>query len=831
MSRWLAGALALALWGCDDGGASGADAGAGDAAVSDEGAADGGGDVGIDGGEPDGAVFDAMARDGIAPDEMFAEDVLVDGMDGDGGRMDDMASADMASADMASTDFGDDDMASVDMASADLGIDDMAPDAAVCVPSADDERCDGLDDDCDGRIDERGADFEIAGLGLVAEGDTRGAVARALDCAAAPGPAVRLRWVAPADGRYTFDTRGSGFDTAVQAERDACAVEPPCGADGAVGDVRGAVTVAATAGEAWVVTIGGEGPDAAGPYVLTVGREQIGPLEDGDFSTAAQAAIAALRAGHAGDEGTTWGISGDAGFGIDAFLQIPDASTWGRAPAEVEAVPSVAPDAPAGSFDPDFMLPYCESDADCAAGRCRVVAATVQRPGALARRLCMGPSDHVWDAMYAVLAGARRFADVSSLDFPDNAAGVEAVERGRFLVALRNALRYLDATGEPVAVRFLFGWLVNDFDWDDALAGRVAALTEGIGDDTRLRLWFGGMNYQLFSWNHSKIIAADGDVLVEGGINFYSTDYLGVAPVQDLSLRLRRGPTRDAHRYLDAIWRVLVDDFEGFGGDFDGVYTTLATVPEGIDPPGDAPLAGGPHGAGGVRVVSLGRLGLIDRDGVVDPAPSDDAMLAAIGAAEERLDFSLQDLGSVRDGVIFELPGGQEVDLSYGWPEALMRTLTARVLAGVQVRIVISETGAGAYSYGWSKREALEAWRDVIEADPVLADEVVAAAGSATALLCERVALASVRIDGSGDRWSDGAAMGNHAKFFMVDRAAFYVGSQNLYLSNLFEWGLLVDDVGLATQIDREYWGPLWAASGRSAESGPGVERCALREE
>merc|ERR1712146_45791 len=54
---------------------------------------------------------------------------------------------------------------------------------------------------------------------------------------------------------------------------------------------------------------------------------------------------------------------------------------------------------------------------------------------------------------------------------------------------------------------------------------------------------------------------------------------------------------------------------------------------------------------------------------------------------------------------------------------------------------------------------------------------------------------------------------GNHAKFFIVDKKAYYMGSQNLYIANLGEWGVLVDDESVTQQILSEYWNPLWAQS------------------
>ena len=55
--------------------------------------------------------------------------------------------------------------------------------------------------------------------------------------------------------------------------------------------------------------------------------------------------------------------------------------------------------------------------------------------------------------------------------------------------------------------------------------------------------------------------------------------------------------------------------------------------------------------------------------------------------------------------------------------------------------------------------------------------------------------------------------IGNHAKFFMIDDCAYYIGSQNLYVADLSEWGLLVDDAGQTRNVIKEYWHPLWSNS------------------
>ncbi len=573
------------------------------------------------------------------------------------------------------------------------------------------------------------------------------------------------------------------------------------------------------------------------PTPDTATTETTTPPEPAAFSYVGEAALVALeQPRHYGDAGLTWGRSIAASVEPGWLLQVPEPWIWGEDLATIEADPTVEPDAPEGSYHPDFLLPYCDADGGCALGRCREVAATVERVGELPEQLCVGHSDGIWDEMYTVLASARVHADVSSLDFPDNPMSVDGVDEGRFLVALRNALRYLDSTGDPVDVRLLFGWLVNDVELDNRLRSRLAVLTEGIEDDTALRIWAGALNVDLLSWNHSKIIAADGERVLQGGINFYSGDYLYASPVHDLSMRMSGEPARDGHRYLDELWFHLaadwIDSGSGAWGDLDGSSSALKTKPAGMMPPPDSPYVGAaPAGDDplGIPVVSLGRLGLIDREGILDPAPSDDAMLAAIQAAQSSLRFALQDLGPVKDGAIVDVPGIGELDLSYGWPVGLMETVAWRALDGVEVQLVVSETGAGAYSYGWTKRELLEAWRDTLEDDAALHAAVLEQYPSATDFLCERVALASPRVNDTDETWSDGSAMGLHSKLWIVDDRAFYIGSQNLYISNLFEWGLLVDDPALTADVLAIQWEPLWRYSARTAVSGPDAERCTLR--
>lgn len=61
--------------------------------------------------------------------------------------------------------------------------------------------------------------------------------------------------------------------------------------------------------------------------------------------------------------------------------------------------------------------------------------------------------------------------------------------------------------------------------------------------------------------------------------------------------------------------------------------------------------------------------------------------------------------------------------------------------------------------------------------------------------------------------YEDGGNIGLHSKYFIVDDVCSYTGSQNLYVCDLAEWGVVVDDVDATTNMITTYWQPMWDAS------------------
>lgn len=51
------------------------------------------------------------------------------------------------------------------------------------------------------------------------------------------------------------------------------------------------------------------------------------------------------------------------------------------------------------------------------------------------------------------------------------------------------------------------------------------------------------------------------------------------------------------------------------------------------------------------------------------------------------------------------------------------------------------------------------------------------------------------------------------AKHFIIDDICCYIGSQNLYICDLAEWGVVIDDPKATLSIKAQYWDPMWKCS------------------
>ena len=75
---------------------------------------------------------------------------------------------------------------------------------------------------------------------------------------------------------------------------------------------------------------------------------------------------------------------------------------------------------------------------------------------------------------------------------------------------------------------------------------------------TLLKIYFGSYRKGLTSWNHSKIIAVDGQYLHTGGHNMWDAHYLNHSPCRDLSASYSGPVAVEGHCFANGLWRFVL---------------------------------------------------------------------------------------------------------------------------------------------------------------------------------------------------------------------------------------------------------------------------------
>lgn len=412
-------------------------------------------------------------------------------------------------------------------------------------------------------------------------------------------------------------------------------------------------------------------------------------------------------------------------------------------------------------------------------------------------------SRRLLSAIEDVIASADRLVDIASL---------EPFASGEFAAAIRRGLARAASRGRPLTVRILYGRhrFVTQTDADFAAAIRDVAAE--LPTESAVRLHACRMetsnDQKAPSWNHAKIVAVDGREAIVGGHNLWHPDYLGLAPVHDLSARVTGAAAAEAHAFLDRLWAWVGRQLAtpSVIGSVHAIRWDGGRI-EPAGPPPAVALAAAPSGS--IPALAVGRLGTgVTADAGTVEEKIAAARIANVGAAVAALAFrqarssiriSQMDFGFHWDGVNF---------WSADVVSALADVLTDPARA-VDVMLVLSEPGAktaagGPYSFGTTLADIVAEMRRTIGDRP----------------LSGRMRLAPLRFSPHGDRWVHGGVelkIINHAKFWMVDERAFHIGSDNLYPHNLQEFGYVVESPALAREAVAAYWEPLWRRSSRVA--------------
>lgn len=485
---------------------------------------------------------------------------------------------------------------------------------------------------------------------------------------------------------------------------------------------------------------------------------------DADAARVYDGVLAALNGKHASAKDKTWEES-TADFPAWWLMQTPEGAAWD---SPVAALPYGTTCAGGDDCDPDFKIKRCADDAACGStGRCAPVLASVKKPGDEPVRMCIGGGDFVYDRIYTMLIKAQKTIDIVTLSPPD----------GRYRAAIENAFVYLDNAGAKPSVRMLYGGEDSTKPtlskpvtylniWIDALKEKKA--------DFALPLACAWLSH-LGSWNHAKIIAVDGTDAIVGGQNFWERVYLQPDPVFDASIYVTGPAAAAATRFADTLWN-------------------SSPISTGILPTGNTIVrrhaTDGDSTPGPVRIIGAGRLGIFGDDA------ADTAIGALFAAAKTSIRVSQQDL--YRPLTTSGPFGGDEL------VDAIVRGVDVYVIKSS----VVSKFGYGLYS----SADTLDFLGRAVE-KKAGKGAFLRKKGTYWRQVCDKVHFAPLRY--STQNPPDGKVK-SHTKLVMVDDAAFYMGSQNIYPANLQEYGYFVFDKKLAQTMLKDYWNPAWKNSSAS---------------
>ncbi|APV51473.1 hypothetical protein BWI17_18315 [Betaproteobacteria bacterium GR16-43] len=415
----------------------------------------------------------------------------------------------------------------------------------------------------------------------------------------------------------------------------------------------------------------------------------------------------------------------------------------------------------------------------------------------------------------SVVASANQVLDITTLydggrhlGFPD----------GLFRDAIKRGLAALDARRTFPLIRILIGMPASQVVSVGDLHNWVRSVLPP-GSTRTVYIATNHTNLAL-SWNHAKIVAADGKAAIVGGHNLWNDTYMGFAPVHDVSAKVEGAAARSAHQFCNILWSKTLNSIVCY----DHTYRTASPGPV---------ILPQPPAAGGTKALALGRLGSGMASHVTRHTnASVFARVSAILRAQRTLRISQQGLG-------FKLAAANITSFE----AATMAAIARAINSGVHVDIVLTNDGAtdaNGNSYAGPPMAMTFAYlAHFLEYDlahgfppsndpsryltmpqtPLNGDPTHPSLRSLR-LLDERVRLCSLQFSPQGGSWQSGnksIVPANHAKVYIVDDDNFYVGSDNMYRSGtdagLQEFGYLFEGRAETQAFVASYWDRLWQYS------------------
>ncbi|MEL6538400.1 MAG: phospholipase D-like domain-containing protein, partial [Bacteroidota bacterium] len=301
------------------------------------------------------------------------------------------------------------------------------------------------------------------------------------------------------------------------------------------------------------------------------------------------------------------------------------------------------------------------------------------------------------EAIEETISAAESFVDITTLQHIS----------GRFEQAIVDSLNQAarkNRSKKPITVRITQG--ITAYYFSPVVPGLPSvsnfqtiqrALERGIDEKYRQNLvvyfvqdkTLSPLNFpDTFGWNHSKIVAVDGNQVVTGGHNMWEESYLNDTPVHDISLILKGESAIDAHHFVNDIWT---------GGTYSS-YHPWNFAEEKLPVPVFSEADVVPkHRGGNLEAIALGQL--TNGFGV---SPIKASVLSFIATAKKSIYISQQELVAVIRP-LRELPFKnldtwlfENIGTSNSYQRELLRALGQKAIEKVKVNILTSNVGATA---------------------------------------------------------------------------------------------------------------------------------------
>lgn len=413
------------------------------------------------------------------------------------------------------------------------------------------------------------------------------------------------------------------------------------------------------------------------------------------------------------------------------------------------------------------------------------------------------------DGIKEVIASAKYTVDICTMLGSPASADQPPFPDGPFLEAIRDGIKAAAKQSNELVVRIMFGIQPLIV----IVGSRMDEWISKLDLPANVPVYVGALaSKQPISFNHAKLVIADGQRCIGGGHNMWNLAYCDVAPVHDVSVMVNGPANLVAQRFLNLQWRKLAQTSLRESSPqsrlcIDGkVYNNA--LPQIQRTPA-------PKGFGQSRILSVGRLGRGLLDTPEDATASRVARIEAAQLATKSIKLSQQMLGGGMAG-------------SGPYDDQYIQALAKAVVRGVDVYVIISDPGTRTGYSGDGIEKTAKKFFDTIGLVSGLRGKELAAKCAA------HVHIAALRFTnrkpGDGDdywKWmlKDGKRQSpaNHAKVYIVDDEVFYVGSDNAYSPDhpiaanpdgFQEFGYIISGVAETKDFLDSYWNKLWGYSG-----------------